>query len=90
MLRGNMSHRRVAMRIASAANLLAPAYLTIREKGYAVQREGDLLVATRGDDTFMAEDPILLLGAITVGECRGTHWQATDVEIADFLLEFGN
>jgi hypothetical protein len=77
------------MRIASAANVLTPAYLTIVAKGYAVRSEGDLLVATKGDDTFIAEDPILLLGVIAVGECRGEDWQATDAQIDDFLSAFG-
>ena len=76
------------MRIASAANVLTPAYLTITAKGYAVREEGEYLVATRGGDTFIAEDPILLLGLIAVGECRGENWQATDAEIDAFVSAF--
>ncbi len=77
------------MHIASAANLFTPAYLTIVAKGYAVRREGDLLVASKGRDTFIAEDPIVLLGVIVVGECRGENWQATDAQIDDFVAAFG-
>ena len=77
------------MRIASAANVLTPAYLTIISKGYTVRKEGAFLVATRGGDTFIADDPILLLGVIAVGECRGETWQATDAEIDAFLSDFG-
>ena len=78
------------MRLVTAANVFTPAYLTILDKGYAVQKRGeDLLIATRGDDTFIAEDPILLLGLIAVGEARGENWQATDGEIDDFIGKFG-
>lgn len=77
------------MRIAAAANVLTPAYLTLIDRGYAVRREGDLLIALKGDDTFIAEDPILLLGLIAVGETRGDNWQATDDQIKDFAAEFG-
>ncbi len=79
----------ISMRIASAANLFTPAYLTIVAKGYAVRREGELLVATKGGDAFIAEDPIGLLGVIVVGECRGENWQATDAQIDDFIAVFG-
>ena len=66
------------------------AYLTLVAKGYAVRSEGELLVATKGGDTFIAEDPILLLEVVSVGEFRGENWQATDAEIEDFLSAFGS
>lgn len=77
------------MRITSAANVLTPAYMTILAKGYTVRNEGELLVATRDGDTFIADDPILLLGVITIGESRGENWQATDAEIDEFVSKFG-
>jgi hypothetical protein len=77
------------MRLASAANLLTPAYLTVIDRGYAVGKDGDMLTATKGDDTFIAEDPISLLGIIAVAEARGENWQATDEQIDEFLARFG-
>jgi hypothetical protein len=76
------------MHITSASNLFAPAYLTVVERGYAVHKGGDLLVATKGDDTFTAEDPILLLGVIAMAETRGENWTATDQQIDAFLEWF--
>ena len=73
------------MRLASAANLLAPAWLTIIEKGYDVRKVGEHFVATRGGDTLIAEDTILLLGVIAVGEGRGENWPATDAQITEFM-----
>ncbi|HLY80285.1 MAG TPA: hypothetical protein VKQ70_12970 [Caulobacteraceae bacterium] len=77
------------MRLASAANLLTPAYLTLLDRGYDLRQEGDLLIAARGGDTFMAEDPITLLGVIAIAEARGENWQATDKQIDEFLVRFG-
>jgi len=78
------------MRLAAAANLLTPAYLAILDRGYSVREDGGLLFATRGDDTFMAEDTILLLGVIALAEARGENWRATDEQIADFVARFGS
>jgi hypothetical protein len=74
--------------IADAANLMSPAYLTIVAKGYAVHMDGDLMVASKGDDRFIADVPVALLGVIVVGETRGENWRASDDEIAGFMSLF--
>jgi hypothetical protein len=37
---------------------------------------------------FGAEDPITLLGVVSIAETRGDDWQATDAEIDAFLKQF--
>ncbi|MGO4728366.1 MULTISPECIES: hypothetical protein [unclassified Inquilinus] len=79
------------MHISAAANVAVPAYLAILSKGYKIEpgSEPSHLIATRGDDAFLADDPITLLGLIAMAELRGEHWHATDQEIDDYLLRFG-
>ena len=78
------------MRLAAAGNLLTPAYLTLLAKGFAVRSEGELMIAEKGADLFLAYDPIELLGVIAVAEVRGEDWQASDEEIKDFMERFPN
>jgi hypothetical protein len=75
--------------LADAANVMTPAYLVIRAKGYDVNMDGDLMVASKGHDRFVADGPVALLGLIVVGEMRGDDWRATDREIADFMALYG-
>jgi hypothetical protein len=77
------------MHLSDAANLMAPAYLTILAKGYTVRAEQGLMVAAKGADTFSAEGPVALLGVIVVGEFRGHDWRPTDEEVEDFVARFG-
>jgi hypothetical protein len=79
------------MHISAAANVVVPAYLAILSKGYKIAPGGvqNGLVATRGDDSFLADDPITLLGLIAMAELRGARWHASDQEIDDYLMRFG-
>jgi hypothetical protein len=79
------------MHISAAANVVVPAYLAILSKGYEIEAsEGqNCLKATRGADSFLADDPITLLGLIAMAELRGTNWRASDREIDDYLMRFG-
>ena len=79
------------MHISTAANVVVPAYLAILSKGYKIEPSGvqNGLVATRGDNSFLADDPITLLGLIAMAELRGPRWQASDQEIDDFLMRIG-
>jgi hypothetical protein len=81
--------------IADAGNVLVPAYLALIQKGYSVSceklgsEEEDLWIAENSSNRFVAEDPLLLLGLITLYEIRGEKWQASDNEIEAFLKKFG-
>jgi hypothetical protein len=41
--------------------------------------------AVRGEDSFIAPDPVALLGLIRLVELRGWKWAATDAEIENTL-----
>jgi hypothetical protein len=77
------------MYLSDAANVMAPAYLTILARGYSVHEERGQMIAVKGSDRFSAEGPVALLGVIVVAETRGENWKATDDEIKDFVVRYG-
>jgi hypothetical protein len=80
--------------IATAGNVLVPAYLALREKGYRVTRvvdrreKAETWRALKPGEEFIAEDPLSLLGLVALFETRGVGWRAADAEIDDFLKRF--
>ena len=78
------------MRIAMAANTLAPAYAALLKKGYRVERRRDPsggCLASKDGHSFLAENPVELLGLIAMAEMRGEAWQASDREVELFLQQ---
>ena len=80
--------------IASAGNVLIPAYLAILQKGYAVRREkvsipaeNELWYAEDPTRQFMAEDTLSLLGLVSLYETRGEDWRASDAQIDEFFAQ---
>jgi len=83
------------VKIHAAGNVDVPAYLTLLAKGYVVTCEWksdkeDYWLAEGALGQFGAEDPIALLGVVTVAETRGASWIASDEEIEAFLSKFGS
>lgn len=82
------------MKLAAAGNTLVPAYLTLKELGYEVWRrttetdQDEIWAAAKDGNEFTADNPLELLGLVTMGETRGEEWLATDTEIEGFLKRF--
>lgn len=80
--------------IANAGNVVVPAYLALRSKGYSMHRERhndgreETWFAESDSIRFVAEDPVTLLGLVAMAESRGNDWKATDQQIEAFLKEF--
>jgi len=80
-----------AIRIAAAANTLAPAYSELLKLGFEVaqistSRTGPaILRATRAGLMLEAEDTLQLLGLATLAERRGANWEPSDGEVDAFL-----
>ena len=80
--------------IANAGNVVVPAYLALRGKGYSVHRERhsdgreETWLAENGSIRVIAEDPVALLGLVAMAESRGNDWKASDQQIETFLKEF--
>jgi len=79
----------MSIKITSANNTLVPCYLEILSRGYSIRvskgENADDWIATRGDTSLHAEDPITLLGLVSMIESRGSNWKAEDEDIDDFL-----
>lgn len=83
------------MNLNAAGNVVVPAYLALRAKGYVVRCERspnqlENWIAEGPLGRFCADDPITLLGVVGVAEMRGEDWRASDSEIESFLKTFVN
>jgi len=71
--------------ITTAGNTVVPALLTLEALGFDVHIErtssGDQCTATRNEETYVAADPVEVLGLVRLVEVRGWDWSATDEEI---------
>lgn len=76
--------------IATAGNTVVPAFLVLESLGFTVSVErndiGDFIRAARGEETYIGEDPVAVLGLVKLIETRGWGWEAADIEI-DQVLE---
>lgn len=79
--------------IATAGNTVVPALLALESLGFTVivdqTRSSELFRATRGDETYVAEDPEALLGLVKLIEVRGWDWHPDDAEIHDVMQRYG-
>jgi hypothetical protein len=73
----------------AAANTVVPALLALESLGYTVVVDGSLVVATAGNERFVADDPVTVLGLVKLIETRSWSWMASDEEITTTLGRFG-
>lgn len=78
--------------ISAAGNTLVPAILALEALGFKVRMKSyedfDLCEASRGDETYVADDPMTVLGLIKLIEVRTWEWEATDEQIGEMLLRY--
>lgn len=68
-------------RIATAGNTVVPALLVLEQLGFAMTVNGaSELRATRGDEEYVADDPVAVLGLVKLIESRTWDWRPTDDE----------
>jgi len=79
-------------RIATAANTVVPALLVLERLGFTVivdQASSPPHVrASRGDEEYMADGPVAILGLVRLIEARTWDWKPTDAEIVDALQRY--
>ncbi|WP_280493076.1 hypothetical protein [Nocardia asiatica] len=66
-------------KVAQAGNTMVPAVLAMEAAGFRVTEAG--AITTDGTDTYVADDPVALLGLVKLIEMRGRAWQASDDEL---------
>ncbi|MGY4478575.1 hypothetical protein ACVILL_005989 [Bradyrhizobium sp. USDA 3364] len=78
--------------IAAAGNTAVPAYLTLLKLGYTVDRAGkgdqEHWIAKKETLHLVADCPLELLGLCLLRSEQGPHWQATDLQIDEFMRQF--
>ncbi|HEX3656649.1 MAG TPA: hypothetical protein VHV55_12610 [Pirellulales bacterium] len=79
--------------IGAAGNTLVPAVLTLESMGYRIgwERHDDQREDWHADGPlghFWGDDPLELLGLITMRELRGVNWKATDEQIDAFAARY--
>ena len=77
--------------IAAAGDTVVPALLALEALGFHVEvSAGDDSVyrATRGDESYLADDPVTVLGLVKLVELRGWDWGASDADVAAALQRF--
>ena len=79
-------------KIATAGNVIVPAILALEKLGFniTIQNVGthSLLIAKRGDEEYVAEDPILALGLVKMIEVRSWDWNTSNSEIDRVLKQY--
>lgn len=81
------------MKLVAAGNIVVPAYLIIKEMGYIItvkdlsDKEQQWSAAKDGNE-FIASDPVQVLALIKLYEVRGKSWQASDLEVDEFLQKY--
>ena len=78
-------------RIIAAANTVAPPILELERLGFVISapEAGETFIATRGNETYSADDPVTVLGLVRLVELRTWEWGATDAEIESVLEKHG-
>ena len=79
----------VEHKITEGGNTVVPAILALQAAGFRVSERGEELVAVSTAGTYVARDPVTLLGLVRLVEIRGWSWQASDTEIDATLERFG-
>jgi len=78
--------------IATAGNTVAPALLVLERLGFVVSiervGERETFRAVRGDETYIGEDPVAVLGLVKLIEMRTWNWHPEDSEIGAVLRKY--
>ncbi len=81
------------VKIAIAGNSETAAYAVLWELGYELggvrYSENTGLVAKKGNDEFLGESAIEILGLIAMLQARGKNWKPTEEEV-DRVTKFEN
>ena len=78
--------------ISIAGNTVVPGLLALESLGFriSVERTGDRehFRAKRGEESYLADDPIAVLGLVKLIEVRGWGWQAADADLDRVLRQY--
>ncbi len=77
-------------KLIAAGNTVVPALLTLEQLGFTITMEAssDQCIAVRGEETFVADDPVTVLGLVKLVEKRSWNWRPSDEEIDQVLIKY--
>jgi hypothetical protein len=79
--------------ITTAGNTVVPGLLALESLGFGISIERiddrDVFRATRGEETYLADDPVEVLGLVKLIEMRGWEWRAADADLDLVLRRYG-
>jgi len=79
--------------IAAAGNTVVPALLALESLGFDVLvetvSERQTCRVTRGDEIYVADDPVTVLGLVKLVEARGWNWRAEDQQLRQAIQRYG-
>jgi len=80
-------------RITAAGNTVVPALLVLEAMGFTVEvdqpRTGSVIRARRGEEEFLADDPVTVLGLVKLVGARSWNWRPADDEIEQTVKRYG-
>lgn len=72
--------------ICTAGNTVVPALLVLEKLGFVIHLErvagSDQIRVVRGEESYVAQDPVAVLGLVKLIEERGWEWQPSEAEIS--------
>jgi len=79
-------------RIVAAGNTVVPALLALEHLGFDVVVQdsslGQSVVAVRGAEQYVGDEPVAVLGLIKLIEVRTWDWRPADSEIDTTMLKY--
>jgi hypothetical protein len=80
------------MEISAAGNTVVPAILALEDLGFAISVERvagqQVIRAVRGDETYVADDPVAVLGLVKLVEARSSQWRAADSDVERVMTQY--
>ncbi len=77
--------------IFAAGNTVVPAILALEKLGFTVSiegTEGEMFRATRGNDAYVADDPVAVLGLVKLVEVRSWEWRSTEADLQRVMRQY--
>lgn len=79
------------MILANAGNVVIPAIKALIDLGFEVSKDAkiDSFTATKNGNTFVDEDPVVVLGLVKLYEIRGENWRISDEDLESIGQRYG-
>jgi len=77
--------REKKFKLSVAGNVEAPSYKLIQDMGYEIVKIKENWIASDHNSEFCADNPLELLGLVTLYRSKGDDWKVSDKTIEEFI-----